>query len=483
MLTGRDALFSIEQAIGRARADESQLDAALRSAIDEAARLRQEEAEGFRALARVKLGALTSERVIGDLDATERRALELLEDHRRQLEDLSQRRDATQGDLDEAEQDKHGRDQGLADALEALEEQRHRSAERVRSDADWKAAQAALAEVNAVAENADKKASLAEADLATKRKPYEDDPLFMYLWNKKHGQAEDASSSPVKFFDRKVARLIGYGDARANFAMLQEIPARLREHAKNKLRDVDAASQRVAAIERRALVADGIEGLEARVAAAEQAAKAAGDTVLKITADLEQIERKRHELLDADQDTAYGRAVGLLAEALAREDLRRLHEEAQRTRTQDDDQIVSSISAARAALQKADGEVGQIRTQIREMALRRSELEGARDRARSVGYDDPRGTFQGLGQEVIGDVIGAILRGASRGGDLDRILRDSYRLPRPRSDPDFGRPRGAPAWPNPWGRGHATTWGGSLGRARDDAARGDDAGWRTGGSF
>ena len=61
--------------------------------------------------------------------------------------------------------------------------------------------------------------------------------------------------------------------------MLQEIPARLREHAKNKQRDVEAARQHVAGIEREALVADGIEALEARVEAAQAAVTAAGEAV------------------------------------------------------------------------------------------------------------------------------------------------------------------------------------------------------------
>ena len=82
MLTGREALFSIEQAISRVRADEGRLDAALRSAMDEAARLRREEANGFRVLARVRLDAMMREQVIGELDADERRALAMIENHR-----------------------------------------------------------------------------------------------------------------------------------------------------------------------------------------------------------------------------------------------------------------------------------------------------------------------------------------------------------------------------------------------------------------
>ena len=136
---------------------------------------------------------------------------------------------------------KHDCDQDLADALEALDEQRQRTAERIQSDAAWRAAKSAVETAEKIAVNADEKASQAEADLAAKGKPYEDDPLFIYLWRKKHGQADDRSGLFVRFFDRKVAGLVGYRDARANYAMLQEIPLRLREHAKNKQSDVETA--------------------------------------------------------------------------------------------------------------------------------------------------------------------------------------------------------------------------------------------------
>ena len=55
MITGREALATVEQAIGRARNQESRLDAALRSATEDAARLRSERMQAFRELARLKL--------------------------------------------------------------------------------------------------------------------------------------------------------------------------------------------------------------------------------------------------------------------------------------------------------------------------------------------------------------------------------------------------------------------------------------------
>jgi hypothetical protein len=482
MFTGRDALLSVEHAISRVRADEGRLDAALRSAIEDAARLRREEAEGFRALARVRLDALMRDQVIGALDATEQRALAMIENHRRELEGLARRRDEAQAALDKVEAVKHDRDQDLASALDALDQQRHRTADRVRTDPAWSASKAALEAAENIATNADQKASFAEADLGAKRKPYEDDPLFMYLWRKRHGQSTDTSGRLVRFFDRKVARLVGYRDARANYAMLQEIPIRLREHAKNKQDEVEAAKERVAEMERQALVADGIEPLEARVAAGHAAVKAAADAVVKVTAELRQIEAERAKVVGAGDEAAYGQAVELLAQALAREDLRELYQEAVATATRTDDQAISSISAARAALAKTDGEVTQIRAEIREMARRRTELEGARDRARSGGYDDPRGTF-GSGPEIIGEVIAGILRGVLRGRDLDRVFRNSYRYPAPRTDYDFGGGRGEPSWPSPWtvgGEDTGSSWdpGGS-----DDTEDSGGSGWRTGGHF
>src|SRR5262245_32547823 len=139
MFTGRDALSSVEQAIGQVRADEGQLDRALRSAIEEAARLRREEAEGFRTLARIRLDAMGRDHGVGNLEATERRALAMIEEHRRALDELSRRRDEAQAALQKAETAKHDRNQDLAHALEALDEQRHRTAERIKQDPGWQA--------------------------------------------------------------------------------------------------------------------------------------------------------------------------------------------------------------------------------------------------------------------------------------------------------------------------------------------------------
>ena len=290
----------------------------------------------------------------------------------------------------------------------------------------------------------------------------------MYLWNKKHGQAEDKSWYLVSYLDQMVARLTGYLGARANYAMLQEIPLRLREHANEKQRDVEASQDRVSMLERAALIADGIEPIEAQAEAGNASVKAAEDAVVKITAELRQIEAERPQAMG--DDAIYTQAIELLAGSLAQKDLQQLYQDALRTPAKEDDELVMSIGKTREALQKADAEVSQIRAQIREMSRRRSELEEAPAIGRAIlASIAPMGNY-GSAQDVITQVIGGILQGALRGTDLDRVLRDNYRYPVPRADPDFGGWHRRSSLPNPGDRGGSS-----------DQRSG--SGWSTGGSF
>ena len=237
MITGRDALFSVEQAITQVRANESQLDGALRSAMAEAERLRGEEAEGFRMLARIKLDAMAREQVIGNIDATERRALGMIQKHRQTLEDA--------------------RAPPRRDAGRARTRPRRRSTTATRI---WP-------------RRSTRSTSCASAPPSASRRtprgwrrrrrwtPLRRSPPMPIRRPRSRNRTSRPSASPTRtirsssiYGRRSTARpriraaiscassiarsrvLVGYQGARANYAMLQEIPARLREHAKEQAR-------------------------------------------------------------------------------------------------------------------------------------------------------------------------------------------------------------------------------------------------------
>src|SRR5688572_11897876 len=122
MITGREALATVEQAIGRARNEENRLDAALRSASEDAVRLRAQRMDAFRELARLKL----EEGLIGEIDAVERRALTMLEEARRVHEEVGKQRVEAQRAVEHAEAERHKKAAAYEEAVKALHALRSR---------------------------------------------------------------------------------------------------------------------------------------------------------------------------------------------------------------------------------------------------------------------------------------------------------------------------------------------------------------------
>ena len=354
MFTGRDALSTVEQAISKARNDERGLDAALRSATEEAA---QHPERGGRRLPHARARASRRARAReGDRRSRRRRTPGARHARKSQAPDRGAR---ASGAINARPRSTEPRSESTTAIRSSrmrskrLDELEDKTAERIKGDARWHDAKEAVDEAQEIAANADEKAKLAETDLGEKGKPYANDPLFIYLWTKKHAQAEDRSGTFVRFFDRKVARLIGYSGARANYAMLQEIPARLREHAKIKQADVEEAKRKLAvdrarragrrrhraARSARRSRARGDEGGRGRGGEDHRGAASASTTSARSSS--------------MPTRTKAARSI-CSPPALAREDLNELLNEASRTPTKADDKAITSIADARASREKAD---------------------------------------------------------------------------------------------------------------------------------
>jgi chromosome segregation ATPase len=486
MWTGRQTLSSIEDAISKLHGEEGQLDQALRSAVDDADRLRKERGEALRELARIKLDEMTAGRLVGNLDAGERRAAQILEDYRLRIAATTERREALQKEVSGAEADHHAAAAAVESALGVVEALRAQAEASVQATQEWRDGKAARDALEAIAAEAEKKADASEAELGAKKKPYDDDPLFAYLWRRHFGTAEYRSGGIVRAIDRMLAQFVGFADARPNYAALIEIPLRLREHATVKRAEVDAPQSALAAIERRAMVAAGIEPKETTLAEARHKLATLDDTLEKKRALLRTVDEARAALVAGDTNPAYNDALSTIAAADSKDDLATLYTEARRTPTTADEAVVRKLETIDASVAKTDTEIAGLRKAMVDLSQRRVEVEQVRDRFRRTGYDHPQTTFEN--DNAISDTLKNVLEGVVRSGVLWDLLRQGYRSRPIQGRPDFGSPGFPFPFPLPDGstgssRGDDWREPSSRGSWSPGPSRKDDEDFTTGGSF
>jgi hypothetical protein len=438
MWSGRQTLSTIEQTISGLHGEESRLDTALRSAIGEAERLGRERAGALKELARVKLDEMTAGRLVKDLDAGERRAAEILKDHSLRLANLAEQRKALVDEVASAEAARNRAAEAVETALAAVEALRADVEGKVKATAEWKSAKAALDAADAVASEAGKKAAQSQADLGAKRRPYDDDPLFLYLWQRGYGTSRYAAGNVARMLDGVVADFIGFIEVRPNYAMLIEIPLRLKEHADAKAKTAAEQREILGDIERRAMLAAGVEAKEQALAEARYKLAAADDAAQSKRALLAAADKQRADLVGAGTSPAYEQALSTIASADSRDDIVTLLREARRTQTPADEALVRHIEQIDASAARAGEDVASLRKTAADLARRRLEIEGVRDRFRNAGYDHPHAGFGN--ERDIAEVLGRIAEGVIRSGVLWDLLRRNYTTRRPRSEPEFGFP-------------------------------------------
>ncbi len=325
-----------------------------------------------------------------------------------------------------------------------------------------------VAETTARAEQAEKKATQAEADQEEKGKPYREDPLFMYLWKRRFLTPDYTGGWLTRSLDGWVAKMIKYGDARSNYFMLTELPVRLRGHAERQ-KAIDAeALQKLHDTEAKALEIDGIVRDKASLAAVQKSLE-------DIEAGIE-AEEKRHETLlqqrsaiSTASDETSRQAVELQLSEIKSETLAELYMQAKMTGKPDDDVIVARIRDLLQEEKNLVEGIKELQEQERQHQQSFRELEDLRRRFRQSDYDSQQSYFPS-GFELAA-LLGMLLSGRASGGDIwDRIGREQQ-FRRPRTPRDFG------GGVLPGGCGRRSAGRGGFG------GRMGGGGFRTGGNF
>ncbi|MEO1282251.1 MAG: hypothetical protein AAFV69_11005 [Pseudomonadota bacterium] len=468
MTSGRKTLRQIEEGIGDLRQQEKRLQAELERDTKRHVELLEKRSGAFRDLAQVRARDAVSDGVIDRADRLEAQVAGLLSARQKTIDALKQRDDAVHAIRD----DLNGQAEHLRSEIDGLEQQLdvvgREALAQLQTEPDYLKAQSAFEEKQKTFERADTKTSRAEQDRLEKGKAFKSDPLFMYLWDRKYGSKTYSATSIVRMGDAWVAGLIGYNDARANYAILNEIPVRLRAHVDALSQELDAAQS-----ELDTKVAARIEALAGTDLT--QSLRDARDRQDKTNTDLEEAEAEITDLsLQLNRyaeglDDPFKKAVALAADFLERDSYSDLLKVARSTSTPSDDSIVDRIGAINREADTLEKSIKRGRRDLDRLAKRRHELLEVAGNFRRNRYDDDNSFFEP--DDLAEDLLKLLLHGGLTAAEYWLRSRGQHGW-RGRSADPFRRSGG---WP---------PFGGSRGRSGGRRSRRSGGGrFSTGGGF
>src|SRR5690606_8002365 len=261
-MSGRTALDTITGAIREEQERTRRLDVDLGGANDELVKIDVARSKLLKELARLRLKFLSGSDILSRIDETDRQALALLEKRNSSIASISAQIDSYERERAELESRRSALGDELEAAAKAIDDAEVTVQERLKTDAAYLEQQRLAQESERVAVHADEKATVSQQEQDSKGASYRADPLFMYLYNRGFGTTAYRARGLTRWLDGKVARLIGYHDARPNYARLLELPVRLREHADWVGAQADEEFAKLKALDEEARLAAGLAELE-----------------------------------------------------------------------------------------------------------------------------------------------------------------------------------------------------------------------------
>jgi chromosome segregation ATPase len=397
--------------------------------------IRRETAEQYRRLAKFRLDELAANQLITRLDDTRGAILKLLERRTQAFHQLESEIEQTMRSQESLAKDREEELKRRDDLLEQIENRAAAIKERLGRETAYMVREQRVKDAVERAQRADEKAGQAEEDRARKGKPYEEDPLFMYLWNRRYLTPDYSAGGLVRRLDGWVARLIDYTDARGNYYMLTELPVRLREHADRQKQVAEQEMQALRDIEAKAMQADGIPEVQLQLEGIQKGLEQMDDRI--------EAEEKRHEAFlqrraeySSGDDEFSLQAIQLQVAELKNDSVANLYRTAQATPKPDDDVIVTRIRELQDKETQMLVEMESLKQVERRNQEAHRELEDLRRRFRRNHYDANHSYFPG-GFDLAA-LLALLMAGRTRGDDVWERIGRGQRFRRPRVPEDFG---------------------------------------------
>jgi chromosome segregation ATPase len=475
MLSGGQTLASLDAGLRQLHDGLQDIDEQIKETSGELLDLQRQQSKRFERMARIRLDEVISGELTEGLNVADERARELLRQRGSKLGAVNGQIKSVRSELAELEEKRVAARVDCDRATRALDKAEATIQDQLQEDAEYQAQLEATRKAQRTAEHAQEKTRQAERTRKEKGLPYEEDPLFSYLWQRGYGTASYSAGALTRYLDRWVAGLCNYQTARPDYSMLLEIPVRLAEHANTLRESADEEFIRLTKLEIEASETGGIPALKASADNAQAAVDAVDKEIEKIEDRLRDLERQRSRFADGE-DEAFQQAVKTLSDAFERENLLSLYEYARSTATPEDDILVQEMDEVSDQLRDAREMLADRKRMRERQSARLQELEGIRRRFKRSRFDSPHSEFRN--DALFTMALNQFISGTVTATELWRTIERVQRHRRIRANPDFGsggfRPRPG-TWHTPFPRG-----GGLGGGLRRGPGGG---GFRTGGGF
>lgn len=478
MYSGRQALSDIDSSLQKIRGELSQADYDLQRNGQQLLGLRQQESESYRQLAKMRLDAMQADQLSKQLDYAERQAAQLLLQRNDQIESVTDKIKQSQKLQLELDQKRNQQAEKLDDAIEELEQLLAEVDLKLETDKGYQQQQIRAQDLVDMASNARDKTKQAEEDLEEKGKPYRDDKIFMYLWERHYGTSQYDAGFITRFFDKKLADHIRYDKARINYFTLNNIPKKLAEHTESLQEEAEQELAELQKMQRYLEVQSGAESLENKVDK-ERDLLAAIDK--KITQEEESYQNlvKEREAFNLGTDKYIAKAIDVLVESFKADPIPQLQYEARQTETPRDDHLVNQLAVLRESKQRLEDDIASMQGRHRSINRKFEELKEVRRKFKRSDFDAYNSKFKD------GDILSSILRQFATdqvtAKELWRIFKRSQRFQKRRytqrhggiglpggiqfptggSRPRIKIPRGI-RFPSGWGGGGSSRSGGGF---------------------
>lgn len=464
--TGRQTLASIEEALKQVSADADRLNAELDKANQDKARLIAERLTAFHELAKFRTQLALVDGVIDEADQLSAQVTAVLQARQKTLNGMQQR----EADASSARARLIAEQKALDKEVEQFEKKLDALGESARralaGDRTYSAHARQYAELRGMVEKATEKAAKSRAEEAEKGAPYRNDPLFIYLWERKFGTSEYEPTGLIRWLDGWVARLIGYQEARGNFTMLTAIPQRLADHAERMAQSMKAEKDAIDAIEAAKIAELAGDDLPQKLRAAHERRDAHSAEIEALNAELQETGNQLKVYAEG-QDQSFRNAIDATTKFLEGQALGALLRDARRTPDMRDDEIVALITRLADEVGAVEDLAKNKREALDAAFARKQELLRIAAEFRRARYDRPGTVFEPpSGSQML---LQLLLQGAITAAEYWMRTQSGHRR-RDRPGDSYRR--------------SDFPWGGGGGRSRDRDDDDDDGpAFRTGGGF